>query len=56
MRDIGDKKIKKIKISSITSVDYKMWDQGIIRHITKIEEDKCLVIRADMEDKTNKNF
>ena len=56
MRDIGDKKIKKIKISCITSVEYKKWDQGIIRHITKIEEDKCLVIRAEMEDKVIKNF
>jgi len=48
MRDIGDKKIKKIKINSITSVEYRKWDQGIIRHIPKIEEDKCLVIRAEM--------
>lgn len=36
MRDIGDKKIKKIKLSAISSVDYGKFDQGIIRHISKI--------------------
>ena len=51
-----DKKIKKIKISNIKDVEYKKFDKGIIKHISKIEEDKCLVIRALDEDGNIKNY
>jgi len=35
-RDLKDKKIKKIKLSNIQSVDYSQFDKGIIKHISKI--------------------
>ena len=56
VRDLGDKKIKKIKINSIMSVEYKKFDKGIIQHIGNIEVDKCLVIRAEVDDHVLKNF
>lgn len=48
--------IKKIKISNIKDVEYKKFDKGIIKHISKIEEDKCFVIRALDEDGNIKNY
>jgi len=47
---LKDKKIKKIKISNIKRVDYKRYDKGIIKHVTKIEEDRCLVVNAETEE------
>lgn len=55
-RDVKDKKIKKIKLGTISGVDYKKFDQGIIKHISKIEEDKCMVIRAVGDDGKIKNY
>ena len=43
-------------MSAIANVDYGKFDQGIIKHISKIENDKCLIIRAEVEDKKLKNF
>ncbi len=55
-RDLKDKKIKKIKIANIRDVEYKKFDKGIIKHVNKIEEDKCFVIRALDEDGNIKNY
>jgi hypothetical protein len=55
-RDLKDKKIKKIKLSNVQSVDYSQFDKGIIKHISNIENGKCLVIRALAEDGKIKNF
>lgn len=43
-------------MSDISNVEYKKFDKGIIRHVSKIEEDKCLVIRALAEDNKIKNY
>lgn len=55
-RDLKDKKIKKIKLVNIQSVDYCQFDKGIIKHISDIKETNCLVIRALAEDNKIKNF
>ena len=37
-------------------MEYKKFDKGIIKHVSKIEEDKCFVIRALDDDNKIKNF
>lgn len=55
-RDLKDKKIKKVKLSNIKEVEYKKFDKGIIKHVPKIEEDKCLVIRTIDDEGKEKNL
>ena len=37
-------------------VEYKTFDKGIIKHVPKIEEDKCLVIRTIDDEGKEKNL
>ena len=55
-RDVEDRKVKKIPIKNIQSVEYKKFDKGILKHMKGTEEEKCLVIRALAEDNKIKNF